>query len=235
MLIKDTSNRGKNAIYTCLGASNHVAFDRQSEDLYSTDPIAAELLLEALPELKDMGKQVWENSCGLLHLADVFDKYGLLAKCSDILNRTNDPRVEIIDFLQINSGNGLLKPEEKYPYSIIMNPPYKSALAFVKKSLEILEEGRWVCAFLKLTFLEGKERKPFFLKFPPRYLFVSSSRIACAMNGEFYKPKLDKKGNQVLGADGKPIMEKVQSAVAYGWYCWKVGDYSHHTEIQWIN
>ena len=224
----------KNSVFRINSCSSHTDHERQSEDLYSTDPYAAELLLKALPELKAMGKQIWENSCGLMHLADVFDKHGLLAKCSDILNRTNDPRIEIIDFLKINSGNGLLKSNEKYPYSIIMNPPYKYALEFVKKSLEILEEGRWVCAFLKLTFLEGKERKPFFLKYPPRYLFVSSSRITCAMNGEFYKPKM-KDGKEVLRSDGKPVMEKVSSAVAYGWFCWKVGDYSKPTEIHWIN
>ena len=224
----------KNSVFRINSCSSHTEHERQSEDLYSTDPIAVELLLEALPELKTMGKQCWENSCGLMHMADVLDKYGLLAKCSDILNRTNDPRVEIIDFLKINSGNGLLKSNEKYPYSVIMNPPYKFALKFVKKSLEILEDDRWVCAFLKLTFLEGKERKPFFLKFPPRYLFVSSSRITCAMNGEFYKPKLDKNGNKVY-KNGEVVMEKQSSAVAYGWYCWKVGDYSHPCEIKWIN
>ena len=46
--------------------------------------------------------------------------------------------------------------------------------------------------FLKVQFLEGKERKKLFLENPPKYLFISSSRITCAKNGEFY----DKSGKK---------------------------------------
>lgn len=100
---------------------------------------------------------------------------------------------------------------------IITNPPYKYAVDFIYKSLSIIPEGRKVAMFLKVTFLEGKERKNLFLTFPPKVIYVSSSRILCAKNGDFQKMK-----------DGGG------SAVAYAWYVWEKG-YKGDTIIKWIN
>ena len=68
--------------------------------------------------------------------------------------------------------------------------------------------------FLKLQFLEGKARKKLFRLFPPMTIYVSSSRLLCAKNGEFDK------------AQG--------SAVAYAWYVWAKG-YKGPTVVKWIN
>lgn len=57
--------------------------------------------------------------------------------------------------------------------------------------------------FLKIQFLEGKERKQLFLEHPPKTVYVSSSRLNCAKNGDFITyPK---------------------SAMAYAWYLWEKG------------
>ena len=37
---------GKNSIYTTLGASNHVAEEREENDYYATDPNTVELFLK---------------------------------------------------------------------------------------------------------------------------------------------------------------------------------------------
>lgn len=71
--------------------------------------------------------------------------------------------------------------------------------------------------FLKVQFLEGKERKRLFADFPPKVIYVSSSRIMCAKNGEFEK-----------------MREGGGSAVAYAWYVWEKG-YKGNTIIKWIN
>lgn len=97
---------------------------------------------------------------------------------------------------------------------IVTNPPYKIAKEFIERALKIIQPGRKVCMFLKLTFLEGKERKQFFLKNPIKTLYVSASRIKCALNGNF------------ASVDS--------SAVAYGWYVWEKG-YTGQTIIKWIN
>lgn len=83
--------------------------------------------------------------------------------------------------------------------------------------MTLIDPGHKVAMFLKLQFLEGKERRELFKKWPPKVVYVSSSRIACAKNGQFDK-------------DGK----KASSAVAYAWYVWEKG-YTGDTVVKWIN
>jgi hypothetical protein len=71
--------------------------------------------------------------------------------------------------------------------------------------------------FLKLQFMEGKARKHLFTTQPPKTIYVSSSRIMCAKNGDF-------QGMQAGGG----------SAVAYAWYVWQKG-YVGQTTVRWIN
>ena len=198
--MKDWVGNNK-SIYTCLGASNHALEERQKEDYYATDPKAAELLLEVEPDLDE----IWECACGEGHLAKVFDNAGKLLWATDIIDRGYGQGA--IDFLRpthytLHTGD------------IVTNPPYKFAKEFIEKALNIILPHRKVCMFLKVTFLEGKARKEFFKKYPPKTVYVCSGRIACAKNGDF---------------DKYP-----SSAVAYAWYVWEKG-YQDETIIRWIN
>ena len=49
-----------NSVFKTLGSSQHCADERQKDDYYATDPKAAELLLNQVPELNN----VWECACG---------------------------------------------------------------------------------------------------------------------------------------------------------------------------
>ena len=215
---------GKASTFKTLGASNHADHEREENDYYATDPIAAELLLEV-----EQLSSIWEPAAGQMHLANVFEEHGKLGKATDIVNRDNDPRIEIQDFLEEPTKcGGLLRSlessdEDLWNGDIVTNPPYKFALPFVKRALSLVPVGRKVCMFLKLTFCEGKERKEFFKKNPPKTIYVSSSRITCAMNGEFVK-KNEKTGK----------MEKQSSAVCYAWFVWEKG-YQGDTVLKWIN
>ena len=113
---------------------------------------------------------------------------------------------ETADFLAIDnlSWNG----------DIITNPPYKFAKEFVEKALQIIPEGNKVAMFLKLTFLEGKARRDLFRIAPPVRVWVSSSRLKCAKNGDF-------------NAYGS-------SATAYAWFVWEKG-YKGDTIVKWFN
>lgn len=104
----------------------------------------------------------------------------------------------------------------KWDGDIITNPPYKASLGFVKHALDIVENGRKVIMFLKLTFLEGVERGEFFKTNPPKKVLVFSKRIMCAKNGNFEEMK----------AGGG-------SAVAYAWFVWEKG-FQGKPEIEWI-
>lgn len=190
------------SIYITLGASNHTDKERQNEDFYATDPIAAKLLLE----VEEFSKNIWECACGQKHLSNVFENEGFNVRSSDIVDRCGN---EVYDFL--SSDNTF------WDGDVITNPPYKLAKEFIEKAIDIIPEGRKVAMFLKIQFLEGKERKKLFQKYPPKVIYVSSSRILCAKNAEF----------EAMKAGGG-------SAVAYAWYIWEKG-YNGDTILKWIN
>jgi len=163
----------KNSIYKTLGASNHTDKERQNEDFYATDPIAAEHLLK----LETFSKDIWEPSCGQGHLSKVFERHGHTVTSTDLIERGYGKSG--IDFLSIDNTY--------WKGDIITNPPYKYAQQFIEKSLQIIPIGNKVVMFLKIQFLEGKARKHLFSIHPPHTVYVSSSRILCAKNAEFNK------------------------------------------------
>ena len=191
-----------NSIYKTLGASNHTEKERENDDYYATDPVAAKLLLE----VENFSKNIWECACGEGHLSKVFEENGYIVKSTDLINRGYGQ--SNIDFLKQN---------EIFYGNIITNPPYKYAHEFIEKAIELISNENKVAMFLKIQFLEGKRRKQLFLKYPPKVIYVSSSRILCAKNAEFQKMK-----------DGGG------SAVAYAWFVWQKG-YTGETIIKWIN
>lgn len=195
--MKDWVGTG-NSIFKNLGASNHVEAEREPNDFYATDPKAIEILLQH----EKFNKWIWECACGEKHLSDVLVKHNYIVKNSDIVNRC---------------GNGIydfLSPTNTYwDGDIITNPPYKYATEFCYKALEIIPNKRKVAMFMKLLFLEGKSRKKLFETYPPKTIYVFSSRIKCAKNGDFDSIK--------------------SSAVAYAWFVWEKG-YTGETIIKWL-
>ena len=207
MMSKDWTGNAK-SIFVCNGASNHSEEQRQKEDYYATDPKALELLLE----LESFSSYVWECACGEGHLSEVLKTHGYKCKSSDIIDR-GYPETEILDFLQVNKEDIKQEPSR----DIITNPPYKYAKEFVKHALDISMDSTKVAMFLKLTFLESKARKKLFEKYPPKTIYVSSSRLQCAKNGDFQK-----------------YGKGVGTAVAYAWFIWEKG-YKGNTIVKWFN
>ena len=191
----------ENKIFTTIGASNHSEKERQKEDYYATDPKAVELLLEN----ETFNHSIWECACGEGHIAKVLESNGYSVISTDLIDRGYGEGG--IDFLAQTENRGNCS-------DIVTNPPYKLALEFAQHALEIVEEGNKVAMFLKLTFLEGQKRKQFFLKYPPKRIYVFSKRMLCAINGQF------KQGES--------------SAIAYAWYIWEKG-YKGKPTIDWIN
>lgn len=188
-----------NSIFKTLGASSHAQEERENNDFYATDPKAAELLLQ----LETFDNNIWECACGMGHLSKVFEKAGHNVKSSDIVNRGYGT---IEDFLSMNN--------KQWNGDIITNPPYKYAQEFIEKALRIIPNGKKVGMFLKVQFLEGKERKKLFLKYPPKVIYISSSRMNCAKNANFAKYE--------------------SSAIAYAWFIWEKG-FTGDTIVKWFN
>ena len=211
--------------YVCLGASNHSEEEREENDFYATDPLAAEELIRIEPQINN----IWENACGLGHLAKVFHREGKLKAISDLIDRGYRP-----EGIMTSYGKDFLKMSKVWKGDIVTNPPYGIALDWTKHCLDLLQEGHYLALFMKITFLEGKERKDFFRGNPPVRIWVSSSRIQCAKNGEFEVPKKDKNGNIMYDKDGKPVLTKMSSAACYCWYIWQKG-YKGFPELRWFN
>ena len=159
--------------------------------------------LKLLLEVEKFNEDIWEPAVGGGHLAEVLKEYGYNVKSTDLIDRGYGEGC--IDFL---------KQTETFNGDIITNPPYKYAYDFIQKSLDLIPYGNKVAMFLKIQFLEGKARKKLFAKYPPKIVYVSSSRIKCAKNGEFEK----------IGS----------SAVAYAWFIWEKG-FDGDPIIRWIN
>lgn len=186
-----------------LATSTHSLTEREKNDFYATEPKAIELLLEK----ESFNKNIWECANGKGHLSDVLINKGYNVFKSDIINRNGDKETEIIDFLKLTE-----RPIDG-SFDIITNPPYKIALDFCKKGLELLQDGEKMAMFLKIQFLEGQERYKFFKENPPKKIYVASKRLNCAKDGNFDKYK--------------------SSAVCYAWFVWEKG-FVRSPEIDWI-
>lgn len=189
----------KVSLFKTIGASNHCDHERQSEDYYATEPKATEWLMK----LEKFKGPILEPSCGEGHISEQLIKGGYQVISRDLVNRGYG---EVADFLSIDNmaWNG----------DIITNPPYKYGQEFVEKALQIIPEGYKVAMFLKLQFLEGKHRRVMFDVTPPKRIWVSTSRLKCAMNGEFDK--------------------MTGSAASYAWFVWEKG-FHGDTIIKWFN
>lgn len=187
------------SIYTTLGASNHTESEREVNDFYATDPRAMELLLD----MEQFSPKIWECACGVGHLSEVLEQRGYDVYSTDLIDRGYG--VGNIDFLDC---------QDMFNGDIITNPPYKYGKEFVEHALELVTEGHKVAMFLKFTFAEGKARKHLFETQPPKTVYISSSRLICAKNGDFDSIS--------------------SSAVAYAWYVWEKG-YTGDTVLKWFN
>ena len=161
---------GNSSSFRTLGASNHTDTERQKEDYYATEPKATEWLCK----LEQFEGRILEPSCGEGHMSKVLEAAGYEVVSRDIIDRGYG---EVADFLAIDN--------QKWDGNIVTNPPYKYAQQFVEKALSIIPEGKKVAMFLKRTFLEGKARRELFRSSPPIRVWVSSSRLKCALTGEF--------------------------------------------------
>jgi hypothetical protein len=203
-----------NSVFKTLGASSHTDKERQNEDFYATEPKASELLLE----IEDFYaiKTIWDNSCGTGTLLKAFEDKGFNIIATDLVDRGYGQGG--IDFLKLTRED----VKDWNFDAIVMNPPYKYAKEFVEHSIELLPEHGKLFAFLKLQFLEGKGRKFLFERNPPETVWVSSSRLLCAKNGQF---------QEMVDGGG--------SAVCYCWMKWSMSWLNEKNEkittLKWFN
>lgn len=190
---------GSAAVFKTLGASNHTDADRQREDYYATEPKATEWLCK----LERFEGRILEPSCGEGHMSRVLEAAGYDVVSRDLVDRGYG---EVADFLSIDNM--------EWDGNIVTNPPYKYAQEFVEKALKHHSRRKEGGDVSKADFprRQGSTRSlPFY---SPIRVWVSSSRLKCAMNGDF----------EAYGS----------SAAAYAWFVWEKG-YKGETTIKWFN
>lgn len=181
-----------------IGSCNVSQEDREENDFYATSPVAAEGLIK----IEKLNNRIWEPACGLGHLSKVFESHGYEVRSTDLIDRGYG-----------TGGIDFLKTQEAWNGDIVTNPPYKYAEDFITHGLDLIPEGNKLCLLLKVQFLEGKARKKLFEKYPPKTVWVSSSRIKHGINGDF---------------------SRSNSMMAIAWYVWEKG-YKGDTVVKWFN
>ena len=191
------------SIFKTLGANNHAEHEYEKDGFYATDPIA----IDKLRKVFDIPHDIYEPMCGEGHLSKRLEKFGHNVWSTDLVDRGyGESGVNFFEVDRIDSR-----------WSILTNPNYKFGMESVIHALDLVADGRYVIMFLKLQFLEGKKRKvQLYDKQNPKYIFVSSERITCALNADF---------NRMIKGGG--------SAVAYGWFVWEKG-WKGDTVIKWM-
>lgn len=184
-------------VFSTLGAANVSTQEREKNDFYATDPKAVRLLLKE----EQFDKHILEPMCGAGHISETLKEAGYEVSSSDMFDRGYG---EVKDIFSITEWDG----------DIISNPPYKKALDYVRHCMDIIPAGHKVAMFLKLLFLEGKERGQWYKDNPPKVVYVARGRLLCTRGGDF------------TGNDS--------SAVAYAWFIWEKG-FKGEPVIRWIN
>lgn len=184
-----------------MGSTHATGANRVHLDYYATPEKAVSKLLK----LEKFSHHIWEPACGGGHISEVLKKAGHQVKSSDILVR-NYP-CEQLDFISMEN-------QTQFQGDIITNPPFVYAQEFTEKALSVIPKGNKVALFMRLLFLEGKKKKDFLTRFPIQTVYVSSSRISCAENGNF--------------------AEKKNSAICYAWFIWEKG-YRGDTTLKLFN
>jgi len=195
---KDWSGN-KKSVFTTLGASSHSTTDRIEHDYYATSPKA----IAPIFSIHKFDDSIWEPACGGGHLSEAMKEYGKSIYSTDLIDRGYGD--DFFDFFASDLD---------WPGDIITNPPYKYAKEFAEHALGLLNDGKQLAMFLKLTFLEGKARKKFFDVHPPKYIYVFSYRVGVARNGD-------------------PEMFNASSAACYAWFIWEKGS-TDEPIVRWI-
>ncbi|CAH1665673.1 MULTISPECIES: hypothetical protein [unclassified Chelatococcus] len=186
-----------------VGTHTHAA---RGDDFYATPREAVEALLAIESKWLPQGT-IWEPACGDGAIVNVLRAKGHTVVATDLVDRGCPDSVGGLDF--VRDGR---YPGQGVTQAIVTNPPFKLAREFVERALH---ECGYVAMLLRLAFLEGTARRPWFEMRPLARVHVASRRL----------PMMHRHG-----WDGP----KASSAVCHAWFIW---DRRHEGRpvIQWFD
>jgi len=175
-------NKINNTIrFTGGKSNNHI---REDNDYYATPKKDTRKFLKEYFNISNY-KNILEPACGEGHMSEVLKEFNVNITSYDLINRNYQDK--IVDFL---------KDEITDDFDLIItNPPFKYAMDFIKKGLDISDN---VVILAKIQLLEGINRSNEFKKLPLKYIYGSSSRINCFKGGLELNPNTNKPWNSAM-------------------------------------
>lgn len=177
------------------GRSNDADYQRQKDDFYPTPKRAVDALIKA----ESFTGDIWEPACGDGAISKPLEAAGYRVVSSDLVDRGYG-----------ETGHDFLMEWQPRAPNIVTNPPFKLAVPFVRKSLE-LSTGK-VAMLLKIAFLEGQERAGLFAESPLARVLIFSRRLAFVQGAREREA-----ADQGKTFDGGGMM-------AFAWFVW---DHQH--------
>lgn len=171
--------------------------NREEHDFYPTHPSATRALLS----VERFEGAIWEPACGEGDITRVLEEAGYEVHSSDLIDRGfGDVGVDFLRQFRSRAPN------------IVTNPPFKLAMPFVNASLQ--HASGKVAMFLRLAFLEGQRRGPWFQRTPLKRVWVMSSRVPMQRA-------------RLANADDSG------GVLAFAWFVWERG-YEGEPTIGWL-
>jgi hypothetical protein len=165
------------------------ALSARRDDFYASPPEAVNGFLSV--EREYLPRSIWEPACGDGAIVLPLRAAGYAVHATDLVDRGCPDSLSAIDFL--------------FPYEppepvegIVSNPPFKLAQAFINRALDRVP---YVAMLLRVSFLEGSARRPWFEATPLARIHVSSRRLPMMHRHEWAGPKSS-------------------SAIAFAWFVW---------------
>lgn len=187
------------------------AYKREHDDWYVEPTWCVDALIEALPWSRRIDT-IMDPCCGGGTVPDVFAARGFDTCGSDIEDRTGG-RFQIADFLSHTFNGWDLATAA---ISIVMNPPYNQAEAFIRKAIGYTDHR--VCALMPLSFLASQRRHKLFSEHVPSDILIFSKR-----------PSMPP-GRQIADMGKKAFNG---GTVDYCWIVWTRG-WDRDTRTKWV-
>lgn len=171
---------------------------RSRNDYYPTNPV----FLFPLLNVETFEGPVLEPCAGAGHLVRGLESRGYAVLSNEPYPQGCFETDERSDFLSWVDARGCR--------SLVTNPPYRHAEAFVKKAIELrIKKHAWL---LRFQFLESARRYPLFRDHPPARLYVFTRRIQVSKRG---------------------LIDPIGGMIVYAWWVW---DKKHRgpTKLHWF-
>lgn len=172
--------------------------NREKHDFYPTWPAATRALLS----VERFAGPIWEPACGDGAISKVLETAGYDVVSTDLIDRGYG-----------DGGRDFLMEWQSLAPNVVTNPPFKHAVEFVERSLQ-LTTGK-VAMFLRLAFLEGVDRGTWFPTTPLARVWIMSRRVPM------------QRGRLAEAGDGHGV-------IAFAWFVWEHG-HSAAPALHWLD